>query len=352
LIVTERFLSTADAAEWQACLPASRSVFGSLGYARIGERFRGATPRLHVLECSHGSICSPTLLYPLNDLPFEVQSVARWDAGTPDYTGPISTGHCDVLHDTFRERRNAWAHREGIVTEFAHLHPWSSERELLGPGCIYNREIVWVDVTLEPERIFNEHFESSSRKNVRKAEREGVKIFTNSDDEHVREFFRIYTGTMQRNQALDRYAFSFDFFRAFRDELGDNAQFTFASFQGTLIAATLYLHDNDNVYSYLGGADADWNHLRPTNLMIWQTIQWAHSAGKKRFILGGGYVPNDGIFRFKSTFSPLTQSFYTYRHIHMPDEYAKLEQSFRARCKLKDQDASYFPIYRSAYTPA
>jgi hypothetical protein len=351
-MVTEKFLSTAEVDEWQAHVPAARSVFGSLGYARIWEKYRGSNPRLHVLQSETGSICSPILLYRLSELPFKVQAEARWDAGTPDYTGPILTGDCDILQHSFHESRAQWATREGIVTEFAHLHPWSRARELLDPGSVYNREIVWVDLTLSPERIFNEQFASSCRQNVRKAEREGIKISSGSDDDRVRDFFRIYTGTMQRNRALDRYAFSFEFFKAFRDELGDNAQFTFASHQGTVIAAWLYLHDDENMYYHLGGADAEWNHLRPANLMIWHTIQWAHAAGKKRMILGGGYAPDDGIFRFKSSFSKLTQSFYIYRHIHLRDQYAKLEQSFRDRCKLKDQDVNYFPIYRSACSPA
>ena len=347
-MVTEKFLSTAEVDEWQAHLPASRNVFGSLGYARICEKFRGSTLKLHVLKTEAGSICSPMQLYPLSELPFEVNAAARWDAGTPEYTGPILTGKCDVLRKSFRERRAAWANREGIVTEFAHLDPWSGGRELLGQGCLYNREIVWVDLTLSPEQIFSEHFSSSCRQNVRRAEREGVEIFARSDDDHIREFFRIYTGTMQRNHALERYAFSFEYFKAFRDELGDNARFMFASHQGTLIAAWLYIFDDENVYHHMGSADADWNRLRPANLMVWEAIKWAHAAGKERMILGGGYVPDDGIFRFKSTFSRLTQSFYTYRHIHMPDQYAMLEQSFRERCKLKDQDANYFPIYRGA----
>ena len=59
----------------------------------------------------------------------------------------------------------------------------------------------------------------------------------------------------------------------------------------------------NDVFSFLGGADAEFQMIRPTNLVIWETILWAPDAGKKRFIPGGGYTVSDGIFRFKSTFS-------------------------------------------------
>jgi hypothetical protein len=345
----ERFLTTAEGEAWQRCLPASRSVFGSLGYATICERFRGVSARLHVVESDAGSICHPMLLRPLSGLPFAVSaqamSEAKCDAATPDYTGPLVQGEgMDV--DQWRKLHGECMRREGIVAEFAHLHPWCSGRELLGDGCSYNRDIVWVDVAVPPDQLYRKHFEHACRKNIQKALREGVKTFVGDSDEHVREFHRIYSGTMQRNNALDRYAFSLDYFRAFRDELPENARFVFAEHNGRILAATLYLHDDTDVYSFLGGADAEFNPLRPTNLVVWDTIGWAHGTGKKRLVLGGGYGVDDGIFRFKATFSPLRQPFYLYKKIHLAREYALLDQQAREHNGLKDEDVGYFPSYR------
>jgi hypothetical protein len=347
-MLREHFWSTSDADEWRRCLPVSRSVFGSLGYAKVCESYRGVTPRLYAVESEHASICHPMLLRALDTLPFANRTTARWDAATPDYTGPLPTGTDPHLAEHFPGLRRSLYRRERIVAEFAHLHPWSGAAALLGEGCTYNRDIVYVDVTLPPEQLYREHFEHACRKNIQKGQREGVRIFTESSDEHLGEFFRIYTGTMQRNQALDRYAFSLDYFKALREELPRNARFVFAEHAGALIAATLYLHDDENAYSFLGGADAEFNHLRPTNLVIWETIQWAHGSGKKRLVLGGGYGPSDGIFRFKATFSKLLQPFYIYRSIHLPAEYAQLERSFLDYTGLKDEDVDYFPSYRSS----
>ena len=351
-MLREHLLETANEDAWRRWLPASRSVFGSLGYARICESFRGSVPRLYVVEMDSGSICHPLLLRPLHDLPFQIEVRSQWDAGTPDYTGPLETGSISESLETLQQRRREMIRREGIVAEFAHLHPWSSGRKLLGDGSSHDRDIIWIDTTLSDEDLLRKHVEHACRKNIQKATREGVRIFAKNDDDHIREFYRIYSGTMQRNNALERYAFSLEFFLAFRDELADGARFVFAEHGGRIIAATLYLHDDENVYSFLGGADAEFNQLRPNNLMIWETTAWARRTGKKRLVLGGGYKGLDGIFRFKSTFSRLRQPFYIYKKVHLERDYHLLDQSFRNHYGLKDENVDYFPSYRFTRTAA
>jgi CelD/BcsL family acetyltransferase involved in cellulose biosynthesis len=298
------------------------------------------------LESEDGYISYPVLLRLLAELPFANGTSAKWDAVTPDFTGPRICGNSSALAAAFPARRDALFEREGVVAEFAHLHPWSSASTILSEGLEYNRDIVWVDVTLEPEILWREQFAACCRKNINRAGREGVRVFVGSSDDHVREFYRIYRATMERNGALASYYFSFEFFRAFRDELSEHSRFVLAEFNQRIVAATLYLHDDDNVVSYLGGADAACQHVRPTNAVIWDTIRWAHGMGKKRLILGAGYRPDDGVFRFKSTFSRLRQAFYVYKRIHLPAEYALLERSFRQFSGVAAADIAYFPVYR------
>ena len=337
-----------DEDNWRAHLPARRSVFGSVEYANICEQFRECTSQLYVLKSEHGSICSPLLLRPVADLPFATDCTGMWDAATPDFTGPLAQGDVQSLIAGYRRNRSQFIRKLGIVSEFAHLHPWEEAQAFLGNGCAHNRDIIWVDVSLSPDWLFREHFEHAARKNIGKAQREGVKISTRTDDSALQDFYRIYLGTMLRNGAQRRYFFSLEFFREIRDRLPDNSRFVFAEHGGAIAAATLYMHDDRDVYSFLGGADTEFNHLRPTNLIVWETICWAHDAGKKRLILGGGFRPKDGIYQFKATFSPLRSPFHVYRKIHLPDEYALLDARCRAFHQLKDEHVDYFPSYRNA----
>ena len=345
-MIREHFLTTADHDSWRKHVPASRSVFGSLGYARICQAFRGFSPRLYIVESGEDKICYPLLLRPLSDLPFLGVTQAKWDAIAPEYTGPLVSGSGSDLANSFPNLRNALFEKEGVVAEFAHLHPWSPARTVLGEGSSYNRDIVWVDTSLSPEELWRDHIKLQCRQKIKQAKREGVRIITASVDDHVREFHRIYSDTMKRNEAEASYYFSFEFFRAFREELPENSRFVLAEYRDQIVAGTLCLYDGDDAFYFLAGTDAAFRHVRPSNAVVWELIHWAHEAGIQRLILGGGYRPDDGIFRFKSTFSRLRQPFYVYKHIHLPEDYALLEQRFREHSRLTGQIVDYFPIYR------
>ena len=336
-----RLLTTADSAAWNAALPAERSVFGSLGFARAQERAGAGEGRLLVGD---------GVAYPLQfrrlagDLPFSVVvSEAVWDAASPPFTGPLVTGRPEP---EAAEAIAARLREEGVVAEFAHLHPWTAAPELIGGGEP-DREIVWVDVTLDPERLWRESYSKACRKNVNRAEREGVTVRPARDADDIAEFHRIYIKTMERNDALDSYFFDLAHFEAIFEELPTGARFALAEHDGRVVAATLYLHDGDDVYSYLGGADHDFQQLRPTNAVVHDTIAWARAEGKRRLILGGGYRPDDGIFRFKASFSPLRATLELARRVHLPDDYEALVAAWRAHYGGAGDDEGFFPLYRA-----
>jgi serine/alanine adding enzyme len=345
-MIRERFLTTGDAESWNKFLPANRSVFGSHGYARICEAFRNCTARLYIAQMGEASICYPVFLRSLSDLDFAADLEGKWDTTTPEFTGPMMFGYEPSLAETFPVLRDEAFRRERVIAEFAHLNPWRDSASLLPEGSEYNREIVWVNTSLMPEELWSTHVEHSCRKNIKTAQANEVRIFEGTTDQHLQAFHRIYKATMRRNNALPAYFFSLDFFRAFRNELPDNSRFALAESHDQIVAATLYLHDEEEVFSFLGGADAEFQHLRPSNLVIWETIRWAHYAGKKRLILGGGYKPGDGIFRFKSTFSRFRKSFHVYKKIHIEHDYNLLERRRRNHLAMNGEPIGFFPSYR------
>jgi len=351
-MLREHFLTIADRDAWERYLPAHRSVFGSLGYARICQAFRSCSPRLYVVESDEAAIAYPLLLRSLADLPFQVDAKAKWDSSTPNFTGPLIFGSDSKVAAAFPELRNALFRGEGIVAEFAHLHPWSQFGTVLKGDCDYDRDIVWVDTSLSIDELWGTHLEHACRKKIKQAERAGVRILSASSDDHIREFYRVYRHTMERNQAKESYYLSYEFFRAFRDELPENSRFVLAEYRGQIVAVTLCLYDRNDAFCLYGGADSAFNHVRPTNAVFWDLIRWAHEAGKKRLVLGGGYTLNDGIFRFKAGFSRLRQPFFVYKRVHLPQEYESLEQRFRQFSGLTGEPIGYFPAYRYRPLPA
>lgn len=345
--MSARWLDTSAAEEWRRALPASRSAFGSVELARALERSGGPRGALLVAGDDQGALAWPFGLRALDDLPFAAPAAGRCDAATPPFTGPyagagLSRARAAELGAGLEE---AFAER-GIVADFTHLHPFAAERAAV-TAPTPDREVVWVDVTLDPERLWRESYTKACRKNVKRAEREGVSVRAAASEADVADFHRIYEQTMQRAGARGSYRFGRERFLAIFEELPGNARFALAEHDGRVVAATLYLHDDEDVYSYLGGADHDYQHLRPTNAVVHDTIRWAREQGKRRLILGGGYRPDDGIFRFKSSFSPRRAILELARRVHLAGEYEALVGAWREHHGEGADPGAYFPAYRA-----
>src|SRR5664279_4099582 len=81
--------TTDDVSAWGALVPPARSFFGSVEFARIVEAQTGYTGRLLVIEAGSAWVAVPFLLRPIAELGFAEAGEKRFDAYTPDYTGPI-----------------------------------------------------------------------------------------------------------------------------------------------------------------------------------------------------------------------------------------------------------------------
>jgi len=343
-------ISTDQPDQWRKNLPAEKSVFGSVEYASIVEKYVGHKARLFEFLKNDINIIYPFFLRTTTSFPFLINmKVNSFDTLSPEYTGPLSFKPATVEQkNEFQNCFSEYCRQEGIITEFAHLHPWNCPKDsLINDGARYDREIIYVDLQLSEEEIWKNSLNRACRKNINRSKRENVRLFIAQTLTDIEEFHQIYTMTMDRNQAHEKYYFSLDYFIEFFQTMPDNARFVLAEYEGQIVAATLYLHDGEDVYSYLGGADHEFQNVRPTNAIVYDTIVWAKEQGKKRLILGGGYKPDDGIFRFKASFSPLRAEFFTYRQIHMPELYTCLSMAWEKYYQCDLEDDGYFPAYRA-----
>jgi hypothetical protein len=269
------------------------------------------------------------------------------DMVSPEFTGPLLRGRsARSLASEFPKRFSTFALDQGVVTEFVRLHPWKALTGALFENCLhFDREIVYVDLTWTEQKLWDS-FTHACRKNIKRSQCENVRVFEAQTIGDIREFYRLYIQTMNDRKALAHYYFSLDYFSTIFDQLRDNARFVLAEYKNQVVAGTLYLHDRDDVYSYLGGADSNFQRVRPTNAVIHSTILWSKRQGKKRLILGGSYSPNDGILRFKASFSPERARFFVYKRVHLPNKYAALCRSWSSIYGRDLQTTLYFPEYR------
>jgi hypothetical protein len=348
----QNVLTTADADEWRRALPADVCVMGSLEYARIIERHCGFAARLFVLETEQSSIAYPFFVRPIGTLPFvKDDNDIRLDTFTPEYTGPlfVRSDSQQNSHATgFAEQVARYCRDNGIVAEFAHLSPWHDFGDLLDPACVMvNRDIVQVDLTLGEAGLWTKSLTSDTRRQTRQAEKAGVRVRWSSSLDDVRAFYCLHAGTMDRRQAKDCYRIPLEYFVAIFESMPDHAFMALAEYQGRVVAGGLYFHGGTDVYWHLSAVDLEFANVRPVNKYVWETLLWAVGAGKQRMLLGGGYKPDDGVFRFKAGFSPLRARFSTYQRIHDAHDYKDLIDAWSAYYGVTHPCAGFFPAYRS-----
>lgn len=344
-------LTVSEAERWREILPADANVFESVEFARIQQRHAGIEPRLFTLGSPAGPIAHALHLRRVAELPFATPSGDElFDASTPPYSGPLAAAPPDPeTAAAFSEALAGWCADAGIVTEFDHLHPWNARTELLDRRELeLDREIVYVDLTQDEDRLWRESFTHACRKNVKRARREGVRVRAAESTADARELHRIYELTMDRQGALESYRLPPEYFASFLELLPDNSRILLAEHEGRVVAATLYLHDEADVYSYLGGADHAAQRVRPTNAVVFEIIRWARGQGRQRLVLGGGYGPDDGILRFKASFSPLRAQFHVGKRVRLPDAYAELCSAWRGHAGIEGEASDFFPPYRAA----
>lgn len=154
---------------------------------------------------------------------------------------------------------------------------------------------------------------------------------------------------MDRRGADPRYYFPRSYFERLQHGLPGHFMYFHAVLEGEVVSSELVLVSAENVYSFLGGTLPATFNLRPNDLLKYEIIRWAGRAGKKRFVLGGGYQKDDGIYRYKLAFAPggATPYHVGYRILD-PELYEALMHNRADQPQPEgEHSAGYFPAYRA-----
>ena len=346
-------LTTKDAERWRRVVPMDVSITASLEYLRIFEVQTGLAARLFVVGGEKPLVAYPYLVRPIASLPFaESICTQKMDTTSPEYRGPLALPGAspeELAALDFPAVFSQHCREAGIVAEFAHLNPWNGAGALVEPSCVkLDREIVYVDLTGSEDDIWTKSLSSDGRRQTRQGHRAGVTVRRASTPEDVLAFHRLHTQTMERRQALDRYFHTVEHFMAFHETMPDNAFFALAELDGHTVAGGLFFQDATELHWHLSAADLRYTHARPVNVYVYETILAALGSGRQRMIMGGGYGKDDGVFRFKTNFSPLRAPFCTYERIHDAAAYAALGEEWSRHHGAPVEAGKFFPAYRAS----
>lgn len=331
-----------DAAEWLRVWqqtgrqPYAHPAYGSL-LSAPGER-----PVAVVLEEPDGIAILPLLMRPVPGVP------GRWDAASPyGYGGPFTSGTLD--HERVLSQFSEWATGAGLCSLFLrHSLDFEVDAGIRGPG-LEVRELfdnVVVDLRRTSDQIWM-GYEHKVRKNVNKALRAGCTATRSPGLQDLDGFLDVYSETMRRRGAAAWYHFDRSFFARIAEELDAcSSVFSVCDADGHIVSVELVLESDDYLYSFLGGTRAEAFAFSPNDLLKHEVIRHGQSTGRVGFVLGGGYQPGDGIFRYKRSFDPGgVRPFRVARVIGDRTLYEALVD--HRKQTGGDSESDFFPAYRA-----
>ena len=155
-----------------------------------------------------------------------------------------------------------------------------------------------LDLTAGPRKIFA-GLRDSNRRNIRKAEKESIDVTLHATPDALKAFCRLNAIT-RREHGLPPQPRRF--FQCVYDHIlaKDMGFIVLASFRGAPIAANVYFCFGDQILYKYGASDRAFQHLRASNLVMWEAIKWGCDRGYRSLCFGRTEPDNEGLRQFKA----------------------------------------------------
>lgn len=236
-----------------------------------------------------------------------------------------------------------YCQEQGFVSDFVRFHLFSDYLSYYSGKIETHTSNVVRTLDLSLDEILRD-FEHKVRKNLKRAATSSLDIEIDTTGERIDDFLNIYYSTMERTSAKEDFFFSREFFEAI-NKMEGNYVYLHVLNEGQVISTELVLYGTENCYSFLGGTNNEYFHLRPNDFLKYEIIKWAKENNFKRFVLGGGYGSDDGIFKYKKSFAPKgVCSFYIGKKIFDNDKYQRLIKMNSCEGAAL---STFFPKYRA-----
>ena len=154
-----------------------------------------------------------------------------------------------------------------------------------------------LDLTHAEQEIFST-FRKSTKRNIKKAIKEGIQVKILNNLDSVKSFYRLNCMT-RKDHGLPPQPFYF-FRKLFEHIISKEKGFiTLASYNGKEIAGCVYLNFKDKAIYKYGDSDKKYQNLRPNNLVMWEAIKFSTQNGFKSFNFGRTEPDHEGLLQFK-----------------------------------------------------
>ena len=169
-----------------------------------------------------------------------------------------------------------------------------------------------LDLTPGDAKLFKA-LRDSTRRNIKKAVKEGVEVRFEDTLEALRVFYRLNCLT-RREHGLPPQPWQF--FEHLHEEIlaKGMGSVALADYKGNTISANVYLHANGEVIYKYGASDKAHQNLRANNVVMWEAIKLYAGKGFKSLCFGRSEPENEGLRQFKTGWGADEQLINYYRY--------------------------------------
>ncbi len=277
-----------------------------------------AWPRVLIDSYGHRPVCLMTGASTRQDL-LPLMEAASPVAGRRGISLPFADFCHPLAHDA-----DAALQLQQAALEEGHQRRWKF-MEFRGPCSLpgaspsitFHAHIV--DLRGGPEAILG-RFESSVRRAIRKAGQSNLEIQVGRTLQDINVFYNLHSLTRKRH-GLPPQPFRF-FASIARHVFELRAGFAvIARLEGRPVAASVFFrHGREAIYKY-GASDFSYQHLRPSNLVMWEGIKACAAEGSEYLHLGRTSVGDEGLRRFKLGLGAREETLHYYRYDYRQDAF-------------------------------
>jgi CelD/BcsL family acetyltransferase involved in cellulose biosynthesis len=196
-----------------------------------------------------------------------------------------------------------------------------SEHPLTDSRFTLAKQAKWHGIDLQPDLDHLwQGLHDSSKRAIKKAQRETVHVRKAENEEDLRAFFAMHLKIRKNKHHLlaQPYSFFANIWRHFVE--ADNGALMIATYQDEVIGGTFFLEWGDTLYYKFNASVPLHLDHRPNDLLIWQGIQYGKTKGYKFFDFGLSGWDEEGLVRYKRKFATeeKTISYLQYTPDHVP----------------------------------
>jgi CelD/BcsL family acetyltransferase involved in cellulose biosynthesis len=198
---------------------------------------------------------------------------------------------------------SAYQELEAAILERGRASGWTLLEIRGGRDCVPDTPpsvVFWEhDLDLSPgKNVLLANCTDATRRNIRKAERSGLRIELSDSPEAVQRYYDLHCVTRRRLGSPPQPKQFFDSIWAHFIKPGNGI--VGLAWHGTIpVAGVVVLrHATQSIYKF-GAADERYQHLRPSNLVMWAAIQHSVGLGMKNFHFGRTSFHQEGLRHFK-----------------------------------------------------